>query len=501
MQNPLKILLFTNRPETVNRVRQTVAANPSAPVWWTLFFLVIIALSSMALTHLIKPKSLMAPGWAYLVVSIMLMVVQTLTLLFMNGMATWAMNRQQRKSWGVSLPDEPRILGFRPGIWVGAATSEAVCIGMMLLEVCVALLLPAWHKQIASTSGTVIGMIYMLYFSYGISYFYGIPKRLFVFRYVILPTVLIAIVGIIAAIMMGQYRNYENQETQHNVHPSVAAPAVMTKPALALASKQKMQQTAMDDYAAMLRKLIQANIRMPESVRMMHTRGTAVISFRLTPLGHLLSARIARSSGVVAVNHAALKTVDDIRFPPFTKDMPRHPLTFKVSIHFSAHPVITAPATRLQNTNHPLHTTGQTLLPPPSRFGDAPLLSSMVRKDDAHCASGFPLAAPWLSSGTVSATITGFVSRPLAIRYVMENQQNLHGRIESQYLSNQRVLVHQYEFPTSDTELALVPVDMQVFIGETVHVVSFHASHRLPCTYVPNLIVHSTVTGLSFERP
>jgi hypothetical protein len=83
----------------------------------------------------------------------------------------------------------------------------------------------------------------------------------------------------------------------------------------------------------------------------------------------------------------------------------------------------------------------------------------------------------------------------------MENQQNLHGMMESRYLSNQRVLVRQYGFPTSDTELALVPVGMQVFIGETVQVVSFHASHRLPCTYVPNLIVHPTVAGSSPERP
>lgn len=226
-----------------------------------------------------------------------------------------------------------------------------------------------------------------------------------------------------------------------------------------------------------------------------------MISFRLTPSGHLLSAQVARSSGIVAVNRAALKTVEDIRFPPFIKDMPRHPLMFEVSIHLSSHAITTAPAARLQNAIHPAHTTGQTVLAPPSRFGNSPLSSSMIRKDDAHCTAGFPLAAPWLSSGTVSATVTGFVSRSQALRYVMENQQNLHGMMESRYLSNQRVLVRQYGFPTSDTELALVPVGMQVFIGETVQVVSFHASHRLPCTYVPNLIVHPTVAGSSPERP
>ena len=89
MQNPLKILLITNRQETVNRVRRTVAVNPSSPVWWTLLFLVVIAFSSMALTHLIQPKSHIVSGWNYLAVSLMLMVVQTLAILFMSRMTTW----------------------------------------------------------------------------------------------------------------------------------------------------------------------------------------------------------------------------------------------------------------------------------------------------------------------------------------------------------------------------------------------------------------------------
>jgi hypothetical protein len=70
----------------------------------------------------------------------------------------------------------------------------------------------------------------------------------------------------------------------------------------------------------------------------------------------------------------------------------------------------------------------------------------------------------------------------------MENQQNLHGRLDPQYISNQRIIVRQYGFPASKTELAVVPTGMQVFTGENVQVQLFHASHRMPCTYVPNLI-------------
>ena len=486
--NQMKVLLFTNRPETVDRMRQTLAANPSAPVWWTLFFSVTIAFSSMSLTHLIQPKSPMVSGWAYLVVSIMLMVVQTLTLLFMNGMATWAMNRQQRKSWGVSLPDEPRILGFRPGIWAGAATSEAVCIGVMLQEVCAALLLPAWHKQIASTSGTVFGVMSLLYFSYAISYFYGIPKRLFVFRYVVLPVVLISIIGIIVAIVMGQYRNYENQKAQSNVHQSAVAHAGMVTPARTLASSPKARRAAMDVYADKIRKLVQANVRMPDSVQMTHAGGTVVITFRLTPSGHLLSAQVAKSSGVVAVNHAALKTVDDIRFPPFTKDMPRHPITFEVSVNLSAQPVTTAPAASLQYAMHPAHTTGQALLAPPSRFGASPLLSSMIRNDDTHCLAGLPMDAPWSPGASVPATVVQFVPRMDVLRDIAWNNRALHGMIASRYLRNQRVLLHPDGSRVGMVMLAVVSAGMRVTIGEHVQMDRYHAFHHAPCTYVPNLI-------------
>lgn len=31
--NPLKVMLFTNRPESVDRMRQTLAAHPAAAAW------------------------------------------------------------------------------------------------------------------------------------------------------------------------------------------------------------------------------------------------------------------------------------------------------------------------------------------------------------------------------------------------------------------------------------------------------------------------------------
>jgi protein TonB len=115
--------------------------------------------------------------------------------------------------------------------------------------------------------------------------------------------------------------------------PPVTPPAPPPPPAPSPAARQ----AAIDTYAAMLRARVQANARVPDSVRMMHVGGTAVISFRLTPSGHLISAQVAQGSGIGAINRAALKTVEDTSFPPFTKKMPKHPMTFDVSVHLSAH--------------------------------------------------------------------------------------------------------------------------------------------------------------------
>ena len=115
--------------------------------------------------------------------------------------------------------------------------------------------------------------------------------------------------------------------------PPVTPPAPPPPPAPSPAARQ----SAIDTYAAMLRTRVQTNARVPDSVRMMHVSGTATISFRLTPSGHLLSAQVARSSGIGAIDRAALKAVEDTSFPPFIRKMPQHPMTFDVLVHLSAH--------------------------------------------------------------------------------------------------------------------------------------------------------------------
>lgn len=116
--------------------------------------------------------------------------------------------------------------------------------------------------------------------------------------------------------------------------PPVATPPAPPPPP---APSPATQQDAIASYAALLRARVQADTRVPEAVRLMHTSGTAVISFRLTPSGQLLSARVAQSSGVDPIDRAALQAVQGGSYPPFTKNMPTHAMAFAVQVHLSAH--------------------------------------------------------------------------------------------------------------------------------------------------------------------
>ncbi|MHB8248527.1 MAG: energy transducer TonB [Acidithiobacillus sp.] len=115
--------------------------------------------------------------------------------------------------------------------------------------------------------------------------------------------------------------------------PAPTPPAPPPPPAPSPAT----QQDAIASYAGLLRARVQADTRVPEAVRLMHTSGTALISFRLTPSGQLLSARVAQSSGVGPIDRAALRAVQGGSYPPFTKDMPKHVMAFAVQVHLSAH--------------------------------------------------------------------------------------------------------------------------------------------------------------------
>ena len=89
---------------------------------------------------------------------------------------------------------------------------------------------------------------------------------------------------------------------------------------------------AVDRYAVMLRTRIQQGLVVPTRVAALRLSGKAVVAFELTPTGQLLWARIMRSSGIGAINRAALAAVRDRSYPAFTKSMPHRPTVFRVRV-------------------------------------------------------------------------------------------------------------------------------------------------------------------------
>lgn len=89
---------------------------------------------------------------------------------------------------------------------------------------------------------------------------------------------------------------------------------------------------AVDRYAVMLRARIQQGLVVPTRVAALRLSGKAVVAFELTPAGQLLWARIMRSSGIGAINRAALAAVRDRSYPAFTKSMPHRPTVFRVRV-------------------------------------------------------------------------------------------------------------------------------------------------------------------------
>ncbi len=118
--------------------------------------------------------------------------------------------------------------------------------------------------------------------------------------------------------------------------PRVALPrAIRVPPPSAAAVTAVARETALDVYAARVRARVQANLRVPETIRLMRLSGRTEVTFELQPDGLLLWARIARTSGIGAVDRAALHTVKETEFPPFTQGMPDRDMNFDIDVHIS----------------------------------------------------------------------------------------------------------------------------------------------------------------------
>lgn len=114
----------------------------------------------------------------------------------------------------------------------------------------------------------------------------------------------------------------------HISRPPPPPPAPVAPPAPSAASVA----SAVMRYAAQLNARVQARLVVPEDVQMMHLTGRTVVAIRVAPDGRLVAVSIARSSGVGPIDRAALAAVRATNLPPFLGDMPRHPVTFTLTV-------------------------------------------------------------------------------------------------------------------------------------------------------------------------
>lgn len=112
-------------------------------------------------------------------------------------------------------------------------------------------------------------------------------------------------------------------------------PAIPTPPAQPPPANPAARVRALDLYAVLVRTRVQANLRVPQTIRLMRLSGRTEVAFELQPDGLLIWARIERSSGIGTIDRAALHTVKTTEYPPFTKNMAKLATTFDIEVHIS----------------------------------------------------------------------------------------------------------------------------------------------------------------------
>jgi len=115
-------------------------------------------------------------------------------------------------------------------------------------------------------------------------------------------------------------------------------------------------------------------------------------------------------------------------------------------------------------------------------------LTSQIVEADQNCGSGGPMRISLSPPPAIEGEIKGFLSDAEASALIPRSEQMANGRIDPAYIHNLRAVLHPLGSPANVSVTVLVPHGMNVHIGEMVMMVGGHASPRLACTYVPNLI-------------
>lgn len=91
-------------------------------------------------------------------------------------------------------------------------------------------------------------------------------------------------------------------------------------------------------YGQQMYEILQANQNVPQALAQLGVSGTAIIRITVAPDGHVISARIIKSSGIPLIDQTALAHAREAHFAAFNRDMPGTPLTFTVPVEIQPQP-------------------------------------------------------------------------------------------------------------------------------------------------------------------
>lgn len=88
-------------------------------------------------------------------------------------------------------------------------------------------------------------------------------------------------------------------------------------------------------YGQQMYNIIQANQNVPAVLASLGASGTAVIEILVADDGHVVSARVIKSSGIPLIDQTALEHARDAHLPPFNSEMPNTTRPFDIPVEIS----------------------------------------------------------------------------------------------------------------------------------------------------------------------
>ncbi len=112
-----------------------------------------------------------------------------------------------------------------------------------------------------------------------------------------------------------------------------APPVPVKTPPPAPAAPPAPPTSGIPIYGHDMYEILQANQNVPQILNSLGVSGTAYIAVTVAQDGHVISARVQRSSGNALIDKVALQHAQEAHFPAFSADMPSGSVSFTVPVN------------------------------------------------------------------------------------------------------------------------------------------------------------------------